>query len=67
MVIERNNDEVIIPIPANVDTESLQESIDHLIYKEATSKSKSTQEDVDALAIEVKSSWWENNKNKFHK
>lgn len=40
MVIERNNKEVIIRLPACVNTEGLQTLIDYLSYKEATAKSK---------------------------
>lgn len=67
MVIERNNDEVIIRIPADINTEGLQEFIDYLTYKEATSKSKATQTDVDNLANEVKSGWWGKNRDRFIK
>ncbi len=67
MVIERTKDEIIIRIPAEDDVEGLQEFINYLSYREATSKSKATQEDVDALAKEAKSSWWADNKHRFNK
>jgi len=54
MVIERTKDEVIIRLPAYVDTEGLQRLINLLYYKEATAKSEATQADVDELAKEVK-------------
>jgi len=40
MNIERAENEVIIRLPANVDTEGLQRFIDYSSYKEATNKSK---------------------------
>jgi len=41
MNIERTENEIIIRLPANVDTEGLQRFfIDYLIYKEATDKLK---------------------------
>lgn len=57
MNIERTENEVIIRLPANVDTEGLQRFIDNLNYKEATVKSEAPQTDVDQLAAEVKKGW----------
>ncbi len=62
MVIERTKEEVIIRLPAFIDTDGLQQLVDYLIYKEATANSVATQDDVDALAVEVKSGWWAKNK-----
>ncbi|MCE7043894.1 hypothetical protein [Dyadobacter sp. CY312] len=67
MVIERTNNEIIIRLPAHVDTDGLQKLIDYLTYKEATSQSKATQSDVDKLATDVKEGWWSRNRNKFIK
>lgn len=67
MLIERTNNEVIIRLPSYVDTEGLQRLIDYLSYKEATSKSKAKQSDVDKLAKEVKKGWWKKNRNRFIK
>jgi len=67
MLIERTNTEVIIRLPSYVDTEGLQRLIDYLSYKEATSKSKARQSDVDKLAKEVKKGWWTKNRSRFIK
>ena len=67
MVIERTENEVIIRLPAYVDTEGLQKLVDLLSYKEATAKSEATQDDVDQLAKEVKKDWWAKNGGKFIK
>jgi hypothetical protein len=67
MVIERTKDEVIIRLPAYVDTEGLQRLVNFLTYKEATAKSEATQADVDKLAKEVKSGWWAKNGSKHIK
>ncbi len=67
MIIERANNEIIIRIPDNVDTEGIQRVIDFLIYKESTSKSKANQEDVDKLASDVNKDWWKKNKDRFLK
>lgn len=67
MQIERTTKEVIIRLPAHVGTKGLQRLVDFLTYKEATSKSKAKQSDVDALAKEVKKGWWANNRSRFVK
>jgi hypothetical protein len=67
MLIERTNKEVIIRLPLYINTEGLQELLDYLIYKEATSKSKAKQSDVDKLARKVKKGWWSKNRGRFIK
>ncbi len=67
MLIERTSNEVIIRLPSNVNTGGLQRFVDYLSYKEATSKSKAKQSDVDKLAKEVKNGWWEKNRSRFIK
>ena len=67
MLIERTSSEVIIRLPASVDTTGLQRLVDYLTYKEATTNSKATQEQVDKLAREVKKGWWKKNRKRFIK
>ena len=67
MLIERKGDEVIIRLPSHVDTKGLQRFVDYLMYKEATSRSKAKQADVDKLAKEVKKGWWKKNRNRLVK
>ena len=67
MQIQRTSKEVIIRLPASVDTIGLQRLVDYLIYKEATADSKATQEQVDKLAIDVKKGWWKKNRKRFIK
>jgi hypothetical protein len=67
MLIERTRDEVIIRLPSYVDTEGLQRLVDYLSYKEATSRSKAKQSDVDKLAKKVKKGWWLKNRDRFIK
>lgn len=67
MVIERTSGEIIIRLPASVDTTGLQRLIDYLTYKEATSNSKATQEEVDKLANDIKKDWWKKNRKRFIK
>jgi hypothetical protein len=65
MVIEKSVSEIIIRLPADFDTTYLQEFLDYLNYKQIISKSEASQEDIDDLANESKTSWWEANKQRF--
>ncbi len=67
MLIERTSKEIIIRLPASVDTMGLQQFVNYLTYKEATANSKATQEQVDKLAIGVKKGWWKKNRKCFIK
>lgn len=67
MTIERSNNEIIIRLPGNVDTDGLQRLINFLTYKEATLRSRAKQDAVDRLAAEVNKGWWEKNKGRFLK
>lgn len=67
MLIERTNDEIVIRLPSYVDTEGVQRLIDYLSYKEAVTKSKAKQSDVDKLAKQIKKGWWEKNKKRLIK
>ncbi len=67
MQIERTASEVIIRLPASVDTIGLQRLVDYLTYKEATANSKATQKQVDKLVREVKKGWWKKNRKRFIK
>ena len=67
MVVEQIENEVIIRLPAFMDIEAVQRTIDLLSLKEATARSVATQEDIDTLAKEVKKGWWADNRNRLVK
>jgi hypothetical protein len=67
MIVENANNKITITVSSSVDKFGLQRLIDYLKYLETTSKSKAKQADVDKLADEVNSSWWEANKTRFIK
>ena len=67
MQIERTNDEILIRVSAGTDLIGLQRILDYAKFREIASKSKATQKQIDELARESKSSWWENNKSRFIK
>ena len=67
MLIERTNKEIIIRLPATVDTDDLQDFLDYSRYKELTSKFKVSQKEVDKLADTVNKNWWSKNRKRFIK
>jgi len=68
MLIEStDNNKVTITVSSSVNKFDLQRVIDYIKYLEATASSKAKQADVDKLAEEVNSSWWQANKSRFIK
>lgn len=57
MIIERTKSEVVIRIPANINTDDLQDFVNYIRYKELTSKFKVSQKEVDGLVSDVKKDW----------
>jgi len=67
MLVERTNKEVIIRLPASVDTEDLQDFLNYARYKELTSNFHVDQKEVDKLADHINSKWWTKNGKKLVK
>ncbi|MEQ8364391.1 MAG: hypothetical protein RH948_16065 [Cyclobacteriaceae bacterium] len=68
MEIQRTESEILLRLPANIDTLGLQRMIDYLKYKEATAESRgANQTEIDKLAKESKADWWKENKHRFVK
>ncbi|GHT71991.1 hypothetical protein AGMMS50239_41320 [Bacteroidia bacterium] len=65
MVIERTANEFLIRFPITSNIEHIQDVIDYLRYKELTSNYSVSQSEVDRLAREINTNWWENNQTKF--
>ncbi len=65
MIIERTKKELIIRLPLNIDTNGLQNLIDYISYKSATTNSRAKQSDIDLLSKEVKNNWWTKNKSRL--
>ncbi|HEY9342581.1 MAG TPA: hypothetical protein VIQ23_13435 [Hanamia sp.] len=64
MVIERTKEEVIIRLPASVDTDDLQDFLNYARYKELTLKFDTLQEEVNKLANEINVNWRKHDKAK---
>lgn len=67
MDIQRTDSEILLRLPANIDTLGLQRMIDYLKYKEATAEGRADQTEIDKLAKESKANWWKENKHRFVK
>ena len=67
MLIERTSKEVIIRLPASVDTVDLQDFLNYARYKELTANFKTDQKEVDKIANEINAKWWTKNRSKFIK
>lgn len=67
MDIQRTDSEILLRLPANVDTLGLQRMIDYLKYKEATAENQADQAEIDKLAKESKTNWWKENRHRFVK
>ena len=64
MLVERTKKEVIIRLPASVDTEDLQDFLNYARYKELTAGFKVDQKEVDKLSDQINSKWWAKNRAK---
>jgi len=67
MIIERKKNELVIRLPNDLDTKDIQDFLNYLEYKEATSKSKAKQEDIDQIAKEAKKGIWVQNRDQYIK
>ncbi|MDR1762466.1 MAG: hypothetical protein LBR64_00720 [Dysgonamonadaceae bacterium] len=68
MLVERVTDnQIMISFSQGTDFYGIQRLIDYAAYLDATSKSTAKQSDIDALADEVNSGWWNKNKHRFLK
>jgi hypothetical protein len=55
MVIERTNNEIILRLPADIDTAGFERIVNYLKYKEAIRKSEGTEEQANELETNPKS------------
>ena len=67
MLIERTSKEVIIRLPASVDTVDLQDFLNYARFKELSANFKTDQKEVDKIANEINAKWWTKNKSKLIK
>jgi hypothetical protein len=65
MVVESINNETVIRVPSSIKFDFIQDFIDYLSVKSIISKSQANDEEIDILAEQAQSDWWEKNKSKF--
>ncbi len=63
--IEKTDKAIVIKLPLDTKMSDLKWILNYFEYVDLVGKSKATQEQIDALAKEVKSGWWERNKQRF--
>jgi hypothetical protein len=67
MTVETINNEVVIRLPAFMNVEAIQRTIDLLSIKEASSRSEATQKEINLLANEANKGWWATNRKHYIK
>lgn len=65
MIIERQNNEIIIRLPADTNVDELQDMTDLFEFREIAKKSKAKQSDVDSLVKEIKKGRWKRTRSKI--
>lgn len=65
VTIESNAKEILIKLSIDTSLDDIQQILKYFTYINLVSKSKADQEQIDDLAKEVKSGWWEKNKDRF--
>jgi len=66
MIVERvTNNQIVISFSPDADMFGIQRLIDYAKYLEATSKSQAKQIDINKLADEVNTDWWNKNQHRF--
>jgi len=58
MIVERQNNEILVRLPADMNVSKIQAILDYLRYEELTSKSNATEEDVNNLVKKAKKGRW---------
>jgi predicted trehalose synthase len=68
MLVERiAKNQITISFSPETDIFGIQRLIDYAKYLEATSRSQASQSDIDNLADEINTNWWNKNKHRFLK
>ena len=65
MIVERKKNELIIRLPNNIPAKDIQDFLNYLEYKEATSTSEAKKEDIDEIAKKAKKGVWTKNRNQY--
>ena len=61
------NNQIAISLSAGIDVFAIERLINYAKYLEATANTQVLQEDIDNLADEINTNWWNKNKQRFLK
>lgn len=67
METTRDKNRIILEFDRPEDAEKVQQAIDAQRYLEIVRKSKANEQEIFALAGEIKETWWNENKHRFIK
>lgn len=64
-IVERTNKEILIRLPLDTSAKEIQGLMNYFRYLELGRNIEVDQVEIDKMAHEAKSSWWEKNKDRF--
>ena len=67
LTVSRENETILISIPASINNTYVEQLLDYLKVKSIADESQATDEEIVALANEINQSWWKTNKQRFIK
>ena len=67
LTVSRENETILISIPASINNTYVEQLLDYLKVKSIADESQATDEEIVALANEINQSWWKTNKQHFIK
>ena len=67
LTVRRENENILISIPASIYNSFVEQFLDYLSVKSIASESQATDEQIVELANEINQSWWKTNKQRFIK
>lgn len=65
VTVEKTNEAILIKLPLNTSALDIQQILNYFEFIELASETQVRQEEIDALAKEVKSGWWQQNRSRF--
>ncbi len=65
--VERTSEAIVLKLPLNTGVSDIQNILNYFEFVELVGQSRASQEQIEELSREVKSSWWDKNKSRFDK
>ncbi len=67
LTVRRENENIMISIPASINNAYIEQLLDYLRVKSIAAESQATEEEIVELASGINQSWWQTNKQRFIK